>query len=325
MKRILIWALKAAAAGVAALLVLCALCMLYYNVPVHYTNETGTTEYRWQAGAYYRKGTEGFAFGRTNNDGFVNLNDYKQGEHIDILLMGSSHVEAMNVPLEENTAAVLNQLSGGASYCYSIGVSGHTLPYCVKHLERALELYEPEKYVVIETGTLSFPQSDIDAVLAGTLADIPSQSGGLVGLMQKLSYLRLFYTKYIKTGGEADGAAADAGVVPEAVIARIGEICREKDVTPIIAYHSPVLVDESGQPYSQAAASELAAFRAACDENGVVFADASGDFVEGFRQYCRLPYGFLNTAPGAGHMNSWGHRLYAARIYETVEELEAQP
>ena len=96
MKKISAWILKALAAGLAALLLLNIWCYFYYNVPVHYTNETGATEYRWESNKFYRKGTEGFAFGRTNNEGFNNLSDYEPGQEIEILLMCSSHMEGMN-------------------------------------------------------------------------------------------------------------------------------------------------------------------------------------------------------------------------------------
>lgn len=324
LKRILKWLIKAAAAGLIALLALCALCVMYYNVPVHYTNDTGATEYRWQSGVYYRKGTEGFAFGRTNNDGFINLDDHQQGERVDILLMGSSHMEAMNVPVEENTASRLNVLFGGEKYCYNIGVSGHTLLYCAKHLEAALDAYRPGEYVVIETNTLNFPEGDIEAVLDGSLPDIPSQSGGLVGLIQKLPYLRLFYTKYIKgANADSDTAPADAeGAAPTEVLARIGEQCRARGVTPVVVYHDFVLVDGGGRAYADTDPVELAGFRAACEAGGVVFADVTPDYLEGWEQYHRLPYGFANTAPGVGHMNAWGHELLSRRVYETIRTLE---
>ena len=123
MKKILPWLIKAVAAGLAALLLLNIWCYFYFNVPVHYTNETGATEYKWESHKFYRKGTEGFAFGRTNNDGFTNLSDYEPGQEIEILLMGSSHMEGMNVPQEDNTANLLNLLFEGEKYTYNIGTS----------------------------------------------------------------------------------------------------------------------------------------------------------------------------------------------------------
>ena len=95
-KRFFLWLGKAAVAGILAFLLLSLFCFFYSNIPIHYTNPTGSTEYRWEAGRFYSRFTEGFALGKTNNDGFNNLRDYTPGEQIDVLLMGSSHMEAFN-------------------------------------------------------------------------------------------------------------------------------------------------------------------------------------------------------------------------------------
>lgn len=331
--RLFKWLIKAAAAGILALLLLCALCFFYYNVPVHYYNETGATEYRWEGSKFFRKGTEGFAFGRTNNDGFVNLSDYSAGEKIDILLMGSSHMEAMNVSAKENTAAKLNELFAGELYTYSIGTSGHTLCYCVKHLDAALSTYAPGEYVVLETAAVEIPAEELEAVLLGTLPEIPSQSGGLIGLMQKLPYLRLFYMKYVKGINNDGEASADETAEPvmtetdraallDSFMAKIKSRCSEHGVQPIIVYHSQLLFDDNGEAYTDTDADALSAFSEKCESNNISFINLEDSFIQAYQQYHRLPYGFANTPPGAGHMNSWGHMLFAQSVYDAIMELE---
>ena len=334
MKQVFKWLIKAAAAGLIALGALCLWCALYYNVPVHYTNETGATEYRWESSKFYRKGTEGFAFGRTNNDGFNNLKDFTPGERIDVLLMGSSHMEAMNVSQDENTAARLNDMLGGEKYVYNIGVSGHTLMYCLKHLEDALSTYGPREYVVIETRDVGFPQQEMEQVLEGSLPDIPSQSGGLIGLVQKLPYLRLFYTKHVKGADDVDAAKALGAGQQERDDEKCTELmgklmemlsteCSAAGVRPIVVYHPTLYVDEAGEAYTQTEEAELRRMQAACEDAGVTFVDLTESFLSAYEGQHRLPYGFLNTAPGKGHMNSFGHSLFAQGVYEAIEETEA--
>ena len=333
MKQVIKWLIKAAA-GLLALAVLCGWCMLYYNVPIHFTNETGATEYRWESDKFFRKGTEGFAFGRTNNEGFINLLDHSVGERVDILLMGSSHMEAMNVAGDENTAARLNTLFAGEKYVYNIGTSGHTLMYCIKHLGDALEAYAPEGYVVIETRDVGFSQTEMEQVLGGTLPDIPSRSGGFIGLMQKLPYLRLFYTKHFKGMDDViDASAVGVGETErddgrctelmEALMAKVAGECESAGVRPIIVYHPTLYVDGTGRAYTETDGTELRRLRDACDKNGVELIDLTESFLSAYEQYHRLPYGFLNTPPGKGHMNSFGHALFAQGVYEAIEEMEA--
>ena len=331
MKKFFIWIGKAAVAGAAALLLLCLWCSFYYNVPIHYTNETGATEYNWESGRFFRKGTEGFAFGRTNNDGFVNLRDYSPGDSIDILLMGSSHMEGMNVQPEENTAAVLNRLFAGEKYTYNIGTSAHTLSYCLKHLDAALDTYVPSGYVVIETRGLDFSRQELAAVAEGTLPDIPSHTGGLVELMQRLPYLRLLYTKYLNGSGEeaSDPApassptdAAETAALLNTVLARAADSCRAHGVQPIIVYDPVIYTDENGTGYTDTEPADLAAMETACRENGILFVNLTERYLAGFMDQHKLPFGFANTRPGMGHMNAWGHQLFAQAVYETIRGTE---
>lgn len=333
MKKFGVWILKAIAGGVIALLALNAFCMLYYNVPVHYTNPDGATEYKWETSTFYSKGTEGFAWGVTNNDGFNNLRDYAPGERIDILLMGSSHIEGFNVAQNENAGAVLNTLFDGEKYTYNIGTAGHTMLYCMKHLAAALDTYEPGEYVVIETNTVDLAPEDIDAVLSGTLTDIPSQSGALITLMQKLPYLRLLYTVQFKGAGAADTEAAttadqtqtgDYAAVLSPLLGMVADICSERGVQPVIVFDTAVLVDEHGKAYTVTDPEQLAAFESVCAEKGIVFVDLTDAYLGEYAESCRLPYGFANTTPGAGHMNKVGHRLFAQEVCETIKALEEE-
>ena len=238
-RRFFKWTGRAVGAGLLALALLNLFCVFYYNVPVHYTNPDGATEYKWEAGRFYSKGTEGFALGRTNNDGFNNLRDHTPGEAVDILLMGSSHMEGFNVAQDENAAALLNERYGGERYVYNIGTAGHTLLYCVKHLDRALAVYAPAGWVVLETMSLDFAPGDMDAVVDGTYPDIPSHTGGLLTMLQKLPFLRLFYTQYIKKDGKWVEATGDD---------IIGELSYTEDLTGDIETQSSTLeyiIDEA--------------------------------------------------------------------------------
>ena len=332
-KRFFRWLGKAAAAGLLAFLLLCLFCFFYSNIPVHSTNPTGATEYRWEAGRFYSRMTEGFALGKTNNDGFNNLRDYTPGETIDVLLMGSSHMEAYNVSQDKSTAAVLNRLFDGERYVYSIGTAGHTLPYCVKHLGAALDVYAPGQYVLLETVSLNLTPADMEAAVDGTLADIPSHTGGLVGLLQRVPLLRLLYTKYFKNvltfGGDPEEAPAPVTKAPgdydAALAAFIGQIGRESaahHVQAVIVFNPAVGIADDGGLYTVTDPAQLAAFQALCAENSVRFLDLTDVYMRAYSEQHLLPSGFSNTAPARGHLNPVGHRLIAETVYAAIREWE---
>lgn len=333
MKSLFKWLIKAFAAGCIAFAALSLFAFFWYNVPVHYANPSGATEYIWESHKFYSKGTEGFALGQTNNEGFNNLEDYHDGDQIDILLMGSSHTEGFNVAQQENMGAVVNSLFDGEKYCYNIGTAGHTLPYCVKNLSDALDHYKPTQYLVLESYGVEYSPEEMQKVVAGELADIPSHTGGIVGILQKLPYLRLFYTQFFKDGNNAfDGAASLNAAKPEnisyedALDAFLDEVAREaKDhgITAIIVHNKNVELNEDGSGYFSGEPDKLALFARLCDEKGIVFIDMCPVYMRLYQQEHALAYGFSNTSPGSGHMNATGHRLFAEELVRTIREMEA--
>ncbi|MBQ7692186.1 MAG: hypothetical protein IJT29_01110 [Oscillospiraceae bacterium] len=321
---VLSWLGRAFFAGLLAFVLLCLFCALYFNIPVHFENPTGATEYRYEPGRFYSRGTEGFGAGRVNNEGFNNLRDYTPGEEIDLLLMGSSHTEGFCIFQVDNAANLLNEFFAGEKYTYNIGMAGHTFLYAVKRLDKALETYRPRDAVIFELATLSYDPAAMDAAAEGTLPDIPSHSGGLLTALQKLPYLRLLYTKYFKGTNEAVAAAAVSAepVTQEAyeaalsrLLEKTGEVCTAHGVKGILVYTPTVQPDAAGHGVTDARPGEREAFARLCAENGLVFLDLTEENIAAMEEDGALPFGFANTAPGEGHINSLGHRIFAESVY----------
>ena len=332
MRSLLSWLGKALIAGLLALALLCLFCFFYYNVPVHYPNPDGATEYKWEPSRFTSRGTEGFAITRSNNDGFNNLFDFTPGDPIDILLMGSSHMEGFNTPQRYNTAAVLNDLFAGDKTVYNIGTAGHTLLYNVEHLPAALDHYAPGQYVIIETDTLNYAPTNMDAAADGTLPEIPSHTGTLITLLQKLPFLRLIYTKYFNvsahaTGGESTPIGSDVSpaVLRQAMgrlVGRMAEAGAAHGVQAILLYHPAFTLQPDGSAVigEEPALAEL--MSAVCEEQGVLFVDTRDQLLTVYREQALLPTGFSNTAPGTGHINALGHRLIAEALYAAITAQE---
>ena len=78
------------ASGVLAILFLTLFSFFYYNIPVSVEMSDESTDWKWEANFFYSRGTEGFAWGKTNNDGYLNAFDYSEETPLDVLIMGSS-------------------------------------------------------------------------------------------------------------------------------------------------------------------------------------------------------------------------------------------
>jgi hypothetical protein len=316
-------------AGIIALFILSVFCLVYYNLPVHLTSKTGTTDYVWEKHAYYRKMTEGFGYGRMNNEGFNNLKDYT-AQPVDILLMGSSQMEASNVAQNKTTAALLNSKFNESKYVYNIGISGHSLPHIVTNLETAIQYYTPKEYVVIETMSIQFNTTSLEDIINSKIQRIPSYDSGIVFRLQKIPYLRLLYSQYKSLRGNNDDEIPEQ--VPDIfdkekyselltmVMQRLNQISINNNIKLIIFYHPHLVLNKDGSASTNTDTEYLELFKTACGSNGIYFINMTGAFTEEYKSNHVLPHGFANTAVGVGHLNKNGHRIIAAELFRQINE-----
>ncbi|MHB9291330.1 hypothetical protein Holit_00404 [Hollandina sp. SP2] len=324
-------AAKFSLAGIMAFLFLNVFCLVYYKLPVHITTKTGVTDYMWEKYAYYSKMTEGFGYGKMNNEGFNNLQDYN-AQPIDILVIGSSQMEGTNVPQNKTTTALLNEYFNGLKYVYNIGTSGHNFPHIVNNIETAVQYYKPNEYIVIEIGSTQFNIQDLEASINGTLKRIPSFNNKNMFFLQKMPYLRLIYFQYKNfTGnGEEDepkqnDIAFDKenySIVLDAAIKKLHRISIEQDIKITIFYHPHFILDEKGSIYDNTDYEYLAIFKKICFNNDIAFINMEDYFIEEYNSNHILPHGFSNTAVGAGHLNKNGHRLIANELFRQINIME---
>lgn len=327
-----IWLGKALLAGVIAFIALTLFCMVYDNIPVHYATADGATDYHWQPHFLYIHGTEGFSWGKTNNEGYINAIDHTEGTAVDVLVMGSSHMEAMQVPVGMSVAAKLGMLLSDTSV-YNIGVSGHALLVCAQNLSAAVQKYAPSKCVVIETMSLQLSDEDLNKVLSGEYPEIPSHTGGIIGLLQKNQFLRHIYHQLKGFMGQADdnddvapavvSAAADTNdpALLSSLLSRMADTAASSGAKLIIAYHPSTTLEKDGSITFSNTEAEEAAFADMCAENGVLFLSMRDRFQREYDENHILPYGFSNTSVSAGHLNRYGHEMMAEELYALMQEV----
>jgi hypothetical protein len=317
-------------AGIIAFLFLNIFCFVYYNLPVHITTKTGVTDYFWETHAYYSKMTEGFGYGKMNNEGFNNIQDYSL-QPIDILLMGSSQMEGTNVPQNATTTALLNKLFW-SKYVYNIGVSGHDFSHIVNNLETAIQFYKPNEYVIIEIGSLQFNVQDLEKSVNGTLGRIPSYDNKIMFFLQKIPYLRLLYNQYKNLAGRSEeedfqqnGIEFDRGkisVALDGVMKKLSMVKREHGIKIIIFYHPHFILNNNGSISENTVYEYQQTFENACNNNNILFVNMSNVFTEEYNNNHTLPHGFSNTVVGSGHLNKKGHMLIANELFRQINNIE---
>ncbi len=331
MKKTLIWFIKLFISGITALAIVSGLCFFYYNLPVHHTNKTGATDYLWDKNHISIRGTEGFAFTKTDEFGFVNTYPDKKDE-VDILLMGSSHTEGFNVNSDKNYAYLLNKElkeNGYDKYAYNIGTSAHEFIRCLKNLENAVETYTPSDCVVIETSNIVFDKKALEQLNNGTYPTLASYSSGLIYQLQKMDFFRLAYSQissFVKKDTTPPSKNNDTENIDEyqklieTAIENAGKVGKDNNCRVIIMYCPDINIDYYGKVIEQPYSAEQEIFKAACEKYDVEFIDMFTEFEESYNQTRVMPHGFSNTTVGEGHINESGHRCIAKKLYSTIIE-----
>ena len=321
------------AALVVAFAALNAFCLIYYTLPAHVADSETATDYSWKHGGYFAKATEGYAWGHVDENGYNNLAG--EPENTSVLVMGSSHMEAMQVAQDANCAHLLGEMLDGKGV-YNIGMSGHTLLVCIDDLEKAVDRHEPSDAVIIETATIEPDIDDIYEIIGSTRGTLPVLDSGAAYYLQRVPLIRLLYSQVteLRGGGDDDVMAAAASVAGTAgdetpsseyveALDKLLSLAKDcvGDRELIILYHPTLTLNHDEGIVVGTKPAFLEAFERACESHGITFVDMASRFVDAYETDAILPHGFSNTSVGAGHLNEDGHRMCAETLRATLREL----
>ena len=320
--------LKVFLAGIVAMAILCVLFLPYVFTPVHKANPNGSTDYIWPGNALWFKMTEGISKGKFDANGFNNPTVI---ENPDILILGSSHMEATDVPQGQNAACLLDQMLPDHSV-YNLGISSHHFLKVCKYLPTTLALYpESPEYIIIETSNVRFSQEDVDSLLQGTVDFTPSHATGVVSTLQKFPFLRLLYLQGsdlldVLMPETSDPASVQTptynDAAYDALFTYIREATADHGAKIIIVYHPSGTVQPDGSASFAEPDHYKDLFAQKCAQSGIVFVDMAQPFADLYEKEHKLPHGFITGQIGIGHLNADGHRAIAQMLAQTITRLE---
>ena len=313
---------KLIAALFVSVFILNVITLAYRNTSLHLSNDTGATDYKALPNFITGNLQEGFAFVKMDEDGFKNQSVM---DNIDILLMGSSHMEALQVFQSENVCSLLNEISDDK--VYNIGVSGHTLYRCVDNYENAVNHYCPHKYVIIETDRINLDTDEMRSVINQETVTPDTNSGIEYYLIKYVPVTKLIHiqmTEWRKDKSSIqvqETQSVSSSEYIQLLDSFLGVLSKriDCDAKPIIVYHPESVIGEDGElEYSDR--NNLEIFQKACERKGILFVDMSDDFNQLYHEKHVLAHGFINTAVGTGHLNKYGHQVIAQRIAKVIKE-----
>lgn len=328
------WWIKCFFAGIVALGILSLFSVFYYNPPIHVACETGATDYTREANSFWARGTEGFASGTTDANGYNNVSVKDEKEQIDILLMGSSQTEGLYVKEKDALGYRLNEIleeAGEKKQVYNIGMSSHSFLRNVSNIENALKTYQPSEYVILETNQLDFSVEEMTQAMQDQMPQLTDYGEGFLYKVQKIPYIKLLYHQYKnyqenqkdtqRTGEilQTGGSLGNAEKVRE-MLGYLKYQAQQYQTDVMIFYYPDLALQEDGTLVTSSNEEKTKEFQKLCEENEIIFVDVTEAFEEEYKINHRIVSGFPNTAECYGHLNRYGHELIAEAIGEKILE-----
>ena len=306
---------------VIALCILSVFVLFYDYSGIHISNSSGSTDYKWQSMQYKANMREGYSWLLMDRNGFNNIS---VPENIDVLIMGSSHMEAVNVNSSDNTASILSNSCKTLTF-YNIGMSGHTIYRCANNLNNAVNEFKPQKYVVIETDSINLQDELVKQVLDDELETIPSYDSGLVYYIQQYAPSIKVLFKSLQdwnsiSNNNGNEPLNDITYVDYATLDLFLKKMKSEcgNCKLVILYHPIMTIDSNGFLIDNADNADM--FKQCCLSNDIILLDMTEDFKSLYSKKHILAHGFSNTAIGVGHLNSYGHKLIANRLLSVISE-----
>lgn len=322
-------------AGAIAIVCLSLIMCIYSLTPVHIDNCHGNTDYVWTPNSMWIKMTEGIAYGRYDDNGFNNINVV---DNPDIVILGSSHMEASNVKQDENMAYILAEKIEDKYSVYNMGISGHDLKKTCQYLPDTVKLYEKApRYMIIETSSVYLTEKDLNQILLHKVEYTKSYTSGIVGIAQRIPFFRCSYEQIEKGLLDLFSCENQHGSDD---IDRHNKTCKKLDedvyinffnylktiedeysTQLIFVYHPSEEINKNGSIKFDNG-KEVEMFRIHASINGIGFIDLTQPFEKMYEKEHHLPHGFITGEIGTGHLNKWGHEKMAEVIYDEIIRME---
>lgn len=325
-------------AGILSCIII-SICLCFYSYSsIHIENENGNTDYIWIPDSNWVTVDEGIAWGKIDANGFNNL---RAINNPDIIIVGSSHMEAKNVKQDENVCFQLNEMFEGKYDVYNMGISGHHIYKVCQYLPASLERFEKiPKVVIIETDTVELSSEMVENALNGTVEFTPSYSSGIIGFLQKIPILRVMHhqiedgildlfmqktEKFEETDfavDELEELRIDVDREPYKKLFDYLSFLEEEYKVQIIVFYHPMENLEENGTISFNNNEYLPVFSSEALKSGIDFIDMTSDFEIMYYEENKVPHGFTTGKIAYGHLNEDGHKAIANALYEVIIQME---
>lgn len=291
-------------------------------------------------GSEIRQYQEGVATAHFLSDGSRSTGEPRIDGARNLVIIGDSQVEALQVEDTETMGAVVERrarMEGHAVNAVQLGRGGAGVPMYAGIASYVLRTWPTDRVVVVlnpsdfRPGALRAANFTVSVTADGrtaisTVPLVPS-TGRIKRLLQRSSFLYMLWLrgKQIwksapsKEGPQALRTADQTAKVPDIVRVCVRALKQTYGERLAIVYTPYVGVGPSPIPPDESA------LLSTCAAEHVLCVSARDAMIRARDVDHALSRGFANTAPGVGHFNPAGHALLASVIWELVHSSQRGP
>ena len=311
------------------------LCLIYERPTGWFETPNGPSPAGWRPGSVIVHGTEGYGITKVDENGYLNPSGKLNESYI--LMMGSSHTQGKELASNKKYSVLVNDhfsKDPDELYTYNIASDGNYLPTLIKHFHAALQAFPTPGAITIEISNTDFSTTEIENAMLQVEYDeddnILNQSNNAgiktraINFIKESCPLLSLAKKKFEALTAADTIVTDSSIDMEPyydlLFDALSLIRSEYDGPIVFIYHPGTLLLEDGK-MEIIYGDTWPFFQQACKENNIDIIDMGPCFEREYIENQKLPYGFSNTSPNAGHLNQTGHKLIAEAVISYVEEL----
>ncbi|MBQ4530072.1 MAG: hypothetical protein IJA36_05620 [Lachnospiraceae bacterium] len=312
----------------------------FYYRPVGWLErDKNATSAVWEPNTVVVNFLEGGGITRVDSHGYTN----PWGKELDdelVLCIGASYVQSKEVMENKKYTSLLNEMltSEDKLKVYNLSRDAYLYPEIVAGFSAAIQEFPQTKVAVIDISNTDYSLEELKKALIQREYS-PEQTGDkLYAELPAIEKIKIKVKDYFPItsilkhqmsqmqgeGVDVTGATKRTQEVSEAqygeaLDATMKQMREAFSGEIIILYHPSVLLNEDGsmslnQPKYRDVFEEM------CQQNGIVFADMGDDFLQAYEERKEVPYGFQNVTIGEGHLNKYGHKMIAKRLYDLIEK-----
>ncbi len=316
------------------------LCFAIYDPCQELTREHGATTGYLLPDSFGVYGLEGYCIAGIDENGYVNRHAERAQDYY--VVCGASHTEGLFIPRDLRYSDRLNDMlyDDDKLHVVNIGKSGNYFSVVLQHLDGILGEFDDAKGIIIETDSLAYDTKalydsmtqagyDPDENASNIMASLSGRQKLVIKVKQAFPLLRLIHKQYytfMESRTKAGGSdILDPGFWQsqyegdfETALGDLMAFIRSKtDKQVIILYHPAISLEADGsmkiltnnaEPY----------YEKVCREYDIDFVDMTEPFINAYVNGHVIPYGFSNTTPGDGHVNSAAHEMMAEELAKVI-------